>query len=338
MAATYDQVLGCLLGAAVGDAMGAPTETRTIDMIKHDFGGFVTDLIDSPLDAYANGAPAGHVTDDFSLSYLTCWAFVKDGGITASAAHRALVEWSHLPEFCDPYVGPTTLAAIARIEAGQPQPDIGRGPLCDNLYTSNGAAMKSGPFALFTPHSLSDTIDGAITACLCTHPNVAALAGACAVSAAVWQALQPGASLDDLIETGIYGAAEGARRAQKVAKPGPAASYEKRIRLAVSLGLSHQGDFEGALRAISEVIGTGLPALESVPAVFGYIAASGGNALQAIQYGVNGGADTDTVATMIGAIMGAYRGAGAFPAHYIDLIDAVNRYDLRSLATAICAL
>ena len=32
------KILGCLLGAAVGDAMGAATETKSIRQIKKEFG------------------------------------------------------------------------------------------------------------------------------------------------------------------------------------------------------------------------------------------------------------------------------------------------------------
>ena len=34
----YDKVYGCLLAAAIGDAMGCPLETRTVSLIKRDFG------------------------------------------------------------------------------------------------------------------------------------------------------------------------------------------------------------------------------------------------------------------------------------------------------------
>ena len=35
----YKKILGCLLGAAAGDAMGAATETRTRQQIEETFGG-----------------------------------------------------------------------------------------------------------------------------------------------------------------------------------------------------------------------------------------------------------------------------------------------------------
>jgi len=35
----FDKILGAFLGAAVGDAMGAPTEMRTTEQIIEYFGG-----------------------------------------------------------------------------------------------------------------------------------------------------------------------------------------------------------------------------------------------------------------------------------------------------------
>ena len=54
-----DKILGSILGAAVGDAMGAVTETRSIERIKEDFRGFVDDLLLPPDDCFAHGYPVG---------------------------------------------------------------------------------------------------------------------------------------------------------------------------------------------------------------------------------------------------------------------------------------
>lgn len=336
MSTRYNKILGCLLGAAVGDAMGAPTETRTIDMIRKDFNGYVTDLIDSPMDSYAKGAPAGHVTDDFSLSYLTCLEFVKDGGVTKAAAQRALLAWGELDEFCAPYFGPTTIAAINRIKEGR-EAEI-PAQRFDNKGTTNGAAMKVGPFALFSLGDMDKTIEQVFTSCTVTHNNELALAGACAIAAAVCQAMEPHTTVQQIVEAGLYGAAEGHKRSAGRVRPAPGASLDKRIRLAVSIGLAHQGNFTQALEEISAVVGTGLPTVESVPAVFGFLTAMNGHPVNSIVMGVNGGADTDTVATMTGAIVGALNGADAYPSHFLPTINRVNRYDLESLARSIDAL
>ena len=67
----YQKILGGLIGAAAGDAMGAATETRTRKQIEEKFGGYVTDFLAPPDDTFARGSKAGQVTDDFSVAYMT---------------------------------------------------------------------------------------------------------------------------------------------------------------------------------------------------------------------------------------------------------------------------
>ncbi|EDQ1305094.1 ADP-ribosylglycohydrolase family protein, partial [Salmonella enterica] len=64
-----NKVLGCLIGAAMGDAMGAATELRTIEQIKKDFGGWVTDFIKPPADTFGRCNEAAQCTDDFIQGY-----------------------------------------------------------------------------------------------------------------------------------------------------------------------------------------------------------------------------------------------------------------------------
>ena len=82
----------------------------------------------------------------------------------------------------------------------------------------------------------------------------------------------------------------------------------------------------------------GLYAYESVPAVFGFIAACKGHALDTIYMAVNGGDDTDTVACMAGYIVGAFHGADAYPESHLNLINSANGYDLEKMAADIDAM
>ena len=86
---------------------------------------------------------------------------------------------------------------------------------------------------------------------------------------------------------------------------------------------------------ISDLIGTGLAAAEAVPAVFGLIQASFDQPMEAIIAAVNIGNDTDTIATMVGGVLGAYYGNEAFPSVYLDQLNRINRFDLEIMANAI---
>lgn len=92
---TNDKLLGSIYGAALGDAMGALTETRSAEMIKEDFGGFVETLFLPPKDCFAHGMPLGTVTDDFSLANFTGAELVKcRGEVDERVAKNAVLEWA----------------------------------------------------------------------------------------------------------------------------------------------------------------------------------------------------------------------------------------------------
>ena len=91
----YDKILGCLVGAAAGDAMGAATEIRTRAQIHELFGGDVRTFEKPPKDTFARGSEPGQVTDDFSVAYVTARAVADNGGaVTEEVAKQALLEWA----------------------------------------------------------------------------------------------------------------------------------------------------------------------------------------------------------------------------------------------------
>ncbi len=60
-----NKILGCTVGAAAADAMGAATEVRTQQQIKDYFGGWVTTFQKPPADTFGRCNEAGMCTDDF---------------------------------------------------------------------------------------------------------------------------------------------------------------------------------------------------------------------------------------------------------------------------------
>ena len=339
MPVTYEKILGCLLGAAAGDAMGAATETRNMDQIREYFHGYVGTFLTPPDDTCAHGCDLGQVTDDFSIAYVNCCEMVANGGkASQEAAERALVKWFSVPQF-GRFAGPTTKAAVEALmgKAQEPSGTPAFVPAVQNNKGTNGAAMKAAPLALFSGGDLDRAIADTVTMCKVSHNNNVALSGACAVAAAAAAALKDSCRLEDLIEAGVYGAIHGdeAGRREGNAICGP--SIAKRIRKAAELGLMAE-DMEHAIRTIGAYMGSGLMAAEAVPAVFGIIAASKGSVVSGIWGGVNIGDDTDTVATMVGGILGAYEGVNAFPDDYLPTIREHNDIDIEKLAKDIWAL
>lgn len=333
-----EKILGSIVGAALGDAMGAVTETRSIERIKEDFGGFVEDLITPPDDCFAHGYPVGAVTDDFSLAYFTGKALVESrGNVTAETAKSALMAWAAYPEYLR-FAGPTTEAAIKRlqgIEVHNPKDYIA----CNNLSGTNGSGMKIFCVGLINPGDVDKAIEDTITMCAPTHNNTAALAGGAAISAAVAEAMKENATLDDVIKAGIYGARKGYELACKTAERLAVPNIEKRMILAVDLAnhcVNKGMNWEETMTEIRDIVGAGLNCTEAMPCVFAILTATRGDAMSGIKMGVNIGDDTDTIATMVGAIAGALYGMSNIPEKYIDTMEAANRdIKLRELSKEI---
>lgn len=346
MKTLQEKILNGLVTAAVGDAMGAVTETRSTAQIKERFGGLVKELLDPPEDNLAHGTPRGHVTDDFSIAYFSLMEFLDAGSRpTKELSEKALVRWYDYGEY-NRYIGPTTEASICALK-GVPNPRVKRDPfiaaqkkknlLCQNTRATNGAGMKAGLIGLYNPGNVERAIEEAFIFCMPTHDNTIALAGGCAIAAATAKAMEENADLEEVLAAGLYGAREGFARSKAFARPVSGGNIEKRSRLAIEIGKKYQDDFEKAMGEIADIIGGGLYAYEAIPAVFGDIAACQGRLQDSVFMGVNGGDDTDTVACMIGYIVGAFSASEPFPEEYIDIIDKANGFDLRKAAQRLAA-
>lgn len=332
----YDRIKGAYLGCAIGDAMGAPTETRPTDLIKKDVGGgkYVKKFMKPLPDTLAAGSPAGMFTDDFSVSYLSTKAFLKAGGITKEAAEKAMVEWSTYDRYYIAHSGPTSKRSIALIKGEKIDLSKEYTPTM-NSWATNGAGMKAWVAGVFNIGNPEKAIDDSITMCRVTHDNPIALSAGSAVASAVSIAMTKNSTMDDVVKAGLYGAHRGYELSSKYSRPSAGASVESRIRMAVSIGLSYSNDFDRLLEEMSGVVGTGLNANEAIPAAFGFFVAAKGKVMDAIYMGVNTGNDTDTVAAITGAISGAYSGAGEIPANYMSFLSKVNDFDIKSLIAEV---
>ena len=269
-----DRILGCLIGAGAGDAMGAATESRTTEQILQYFGHKVTDFEVTPMDTFAKGNQPGQATDDFSSAYfITRHIIDHDGEITSEVVKEALIDWSEHPIFFDRFAGPTTRMAIRRYK-GEEIPESDAIQLLPRQAT-NGAAMKIAPIGLFNPGNVDQAIYDAAVVTMVTHDNYLAISGGSAVAAAV--------------------------------------AEEKMVEIA-------------------ERIGMGLHVAEAIPSAFGFFAAGSGNPMDAIIGAVNAGYDTDTVATMAGAMAGALSGSAAFPEHFLPTMEKINGFEIRKTA------
>lgn len=329
-----ERILGCLMGGAYGDAMGAPTENRTREQIFEKWG-YVDRLYVPPSDVFARGNRAGQVTDDFSMAYVTIMEILKNGGVVDSeVAKRSLVEWSKDERFFEQFVGPTSRKFINQLKGVESEVVRSRfEPVNDNLRASNGGAMKIGPVSLLAKGDMDKAIKITEIICMPTHGNWISLSAACAVSAAVNSAFM-GNDFYQVLHDGLEGAGRGEEIGRKkgIAIAGP--SVQKRMKLAITLGFMAENVSDAMDRMRNYFDCSGMAA-DSVPVSFGLMAAAGGDVHKAITAAANIGNDTDTIATIAGAVLGTYCGSEAFDRETARIIDLANGYDLDALARQI---
>jgi len=89
---------GCLLGGAVGDALGAPVEHLSLYKIRAVFGPEgIADFTE------AHGRPLGAITDDTQMTLFTAEGLlrahhrqrIRGSGDLANVVHRAYLRWLH---------------------------------------------------------------------------------------------------------------------------------------------------------------------------------------------------------------------------------------------------
>ncbi len=333
---TLDRIHGVLVGGAIGDALGAATELRTARQIREFFGGEVTSFRTPPPDTFARGRTAGTITDDFSQAHYLAQAIIARGGaLDRETGRQAVLAWWADDRYQD-FAGPTTRRAIARLSGEEVEEPFF---LYRGGEATNGAAMRIAPVGCVVG-TVAEAVDGAIAVSLATHDNHLAAAAAAVVAAGVAagvNAAAPGAGWADVVVEACLAAAPAAEaRALELTHEVAGASVAARTELAVQLARS-SADLAEATARIADLIGTGLKANEAVPAAVGILAAAP-DAFSAIVAAANAGDDTDTVATIVGALAGAAAGAGAFPSELAATVEAVNGFDLAATARALADL
>ena len=208
----YDRILGCLVTAGMGDAIGAPSEAMSRAEILEKFGGPIDTFLDGGENAYAYGNLVGEVTDDASQMYEMAKAVIACGGkLTVEAAAQALVTWSEsYPKYYPRNAGPTTSYVINELKAGKDPIATG---LVGHVYgrgTSNGAAMRVAAAGLCRPGDLDYAVRTAVTMTAPSHGTQHAYAGACCIAAGIAAAIG-GAGLYGVLKACFYGAEEGER-------------------------------------------------------------------------------------------------------------------------------
>jgi ADP-ribosylglycohydrolase len=137
-ASVDDRFVGCLLGLAIGYALGMPVEGRSADGIRWRHG-VLSDFRPSP----ARGSCAGQFTDDTQMMLMHAESILATGGIDGDDLARRLIAWLHSGEVRG--IGRSTFQAIKRLQRGTHWSESGR---TGKFTAENGTAMRIAPIGL----------------------------------------------------------------------------------------------------------------------------------------------------------------------------------------------
>lgn len=336
MSNTYslkDRIHGGLAGAAIGDALGAATETVPRALVKERYGWldeFVS-LEQSPL---AIGLEPGSFTDDTSLMLAVLDSCLRAGAVGVPQAVEGLLAWESEYPFVDQFVGPSTRAALTRLRNGEDPLEVGRGSVMHGTGMSNGAAMRSAPAGWFYPGDIHGAVRASARLSAPSHNTQIAIAGAAAIASGCAVAVLENSTVEDVVDACLKGAESG--WLCDITKPRQAAGPVLARRIELALEIAHTAPtLEECVDEIASVVGSGLDTCESVAAAVGIFARTGFDIRQTVIACANLGDDADTVGTMAGALAGSLSGIGNVPDDLLHKVMEVNQVDFAVRAANI---
>ncbi|TGQ16883.1 MULTISPECIES: ADP-ribosylglycohydrolase family protein [unclassified Mesorhizobium] len=323
-----DRAMGALVGGALGDALGMPTQLLSPGRIVELYGhveGFVAPSDDHPV---SKGLPAGAITDDTEQALLLGRILVESGERFDHARWvNALLDWERDVKARGSYdlLGPSTKRAIDAINSGVPAEEAGRGG------DTNGAAMRIGPVGIMMPpEPLGALVAKVAETCRATHNTSIAIASASAVAAAV--------------SLGVSGGDWRAACGHAVAAAGLGASLGHWVtggdiaaRIAWAQELVRGKAEKEAITLIVDLVGTGVASQESVPAAFAVLEVAQGDAWRAAVIAANLGGDTDTIGAIAAGMAGACAGLSKLPQDRIAELKGIDIAEVRALAADLVA-
>ena len=319
---------GALMGLAIGDALGMPTQLLPRQQVAALFPSLNGFVAGPPENAISAGRPAGSVTDDTHQALIIAQLLIAGNGHVDNGQFvKQLLAWAREAEANGTeQLGPSSRRALEAIQQGLPLEEAGR------RGDTNGAAMRIAPVGIVVPvEPIARLVDRVEEVCRPTHFTGLAIAGAAAVAAAVSAGVS-GAMFPEALVIARRAALLGQERGYYAA----GANIAERISWAVEL--IGQLDEASALDAITDLVGTGVTTQEAVPTAFAIASRWPNDPWRACLTAARLGGDSDTIGAITGAMLGACVGVDAFPAHAVATVTRVNELDLENLAGRLVAM
>jgi ADP-ribosylglycohydrolase len=350
------KAIGCLAGAAIGDALGGATEGWRPDQIQARYGGWVTDIVPpyfaDPRDAPPNSPyrkGMGRVTDDtlMVLALVDVYRQRRDHlgayDIAELMVPALMTERRWIPDLEreDILLQRIFLAEkwlVARLHYGHVDPrEAGTGNL-----VNCGAAMYMAPVGIANAADPLRAYDEAIDIAG-AHQSSFGREAAGVAAACVAAAMAPEGTLEGVIEAALAVARDGTRAALEA--------------VVAAARLMTGGGWRDALAPLREAIApfdsvgddyrepdlgarrpSRLHAIEELPIALGLLLVTGGDYREAVLGAANYGRDADSIATMAGGIAGALSAGGGIPADWYECVSKASRLDLQEPGRTMAAV
>jgi ADP-ribosylglycohydrolase len=304
----YDRVYGALIGQAVGDALGAPTEGMTREEITAKYGW---------VDDFLSDDPAG--TDDTEYAVLTARTVLKYGHKLTPADVTAAWRENLVEQEGGFYGGGfSEMTAINNLRAGRVAPQTGTD---NHEMWSDGTAMRIAPVGVFCAGDPREAARLAAIDAQVSHARDGIYCGQ-AVAAAVAAALVE-SSWEAVIEAGLGAIPSGSWSARTIIRAVEIARRAPDLPSAVDQLYKEISLFHYPWADVAP---------EATALAFGVLAAARGEYVDAVLAGVNVGRDADTIAAMAGGIAGALHGAEAVPERWRTRINRVRGHCIKAVA------
>jgi ADP-ribosylglycohydrolase len=308
-----DAIAGAVLGAAIGDAMGAPTEFLSMEAIRGRFGhsgvqGFVEYR-------EVNGQRVALYTDDTQMAEAVALGLLEardargDLDVTMTSIARRFVAWAEHPQGGHRAPGNACLSGCRALAAGIPWREAG-GPKAGGC----GSVMRAYPFGLLFHADLDRAEAWSVEHSKLTHRDPIALAACAAMTvgmALVIREKRPGEVTAAMV-------AAAARHDGKTAAMMRQAVEEARAGIGPEVTLDR-------LRAWA--------AHEAIAAAVYIVERHPEDARSAILEGANTPGDSDSIATLAGALVGGRVGLAGLPEEWVR--DVERSDELRALARRV---
>lgn len=313
-----DAIYGSLIASAIGDALGAPVEGWYWTEIRETYG-HVTELM--PSDRANTGinyggadlpAKAGWVTDDTTMRHYLCLAIArKQGRITPDDYAAVLLE-----KFNPNRVWVNERSVVWKLRAGVNPWDSGKGTI-----PAGCATMAISPIGIINAGDPAQAYQDGFNIAFVNQDNHNR-DGAATMAAGVAAAFLPDATVASVLETMTRYSADLIRRA---------------IDLTMDLATASEDVDDFAERYYATMLDWTWPSLnwnkehffsgnsiELIPITMAILHLCGDDVNRAMIEAASFGRDCDTTASMVGALLGAMRGAEAVRQDWIETVETVN--------------